>query len=237
MILIKTGEGIAKHPANLGKIYFCVLVKSYETKEHLLSNFCAAYQDIESDIYEILTKYNYNNKISFNDYTSSAEYKKIETVIDGKTTYETELDYYYIVGHYSLDLEFENRKVFAELLNLFNKANTHSNLEEYSIYIDFTLTEETFAKMRALATNNALDNIAIEVNDIAVHMGLVKATLMLVDFNFNRNNSVMYDNAYGAKMNKMSLSEEETIKALDDMLSNEKDIEVISRFESKWELE
>lgn len=239
MILVKTGIGTAKHPANLGKIFFTLTVKSYTDKDILLSDFCAAYKDLESDIYEILTKFGYDNKISFVDYTNSAHYKRVEKIVDGKTTYENEFEYYYILGEYTLELAFTERTVFAELVNLFDKlASIKNQKEEYSIHINFTLTEETFAKMRAQATNNALDNIAIEVNGIAEHMGFKKTNLVLVDFNFNSNN-VMYDSTVmrSKAIGVAPLSDGEKIKILDDMLSTEEDIEITSKFESKWELE
>ena len=176
----------------------------------------------------MIQKYNLDN-LSFEKYYAAEEYKTVKTIKNDKELYNKILDYYYIEGLFTLDIEIKNndRRVIAEFINLLDKF---SNVK---YKINYTLKESTFASMRAAATNNALDNIEIEVKQIADHLGLKTIELCAVNFEAKsysyRSGNLMYD------MDASASSEEKKIELLEQMMQS-KDIEVISEFVSIWDV-
>ena len=227
MKLIKKGNGKAKCPADLAKIEIILMTKN-QHKNELLTNYIDDYDKLSGVLNGLIQKYNLDN-LSFEKYYAAEEYKTVKTVKNDKELYNKILDYYYIEGLFTLDIEIKNndRRVIAEFINLLDKF---SNVK---YKINYTLKESTFASMRAAATNNALDNIEIEVKQIADHLGLKTIKLCAVNFEAKsysyRSGNLMYD------MDASASSEEKKIELLEQMMQS-KDIEVISEFVSIWDV-
>lgn len=227
MKLIKKGNGKAKCPADLAKIEIILMTKN-QHKNELLTNYIDDYDKLLDVLNGLIQKYNLDN-LSFEKYYAAEEYKTVKTVKNDKELYNKILDYYYIEGLFTLDIEIKNndRRVIAEFINLLDKF---SNVK---YKINYTLKESTFASMRAAATNNALDNIEIEVKQIADHLGLKTIKLCAVNFEAKsysyRSGNLMYD------MDASASSEEKKIELLEQMMQS-KDIEVISEFVSIWDV-
>ena len=227
MKLIKKGNGKAKCPADLAKIEIILMTKN-QHKNELLTNYIDDYDKLLDVLNGLIQKYNLDN-LSFEKYYAAEEYKTVKTVKNDKELYNKILDYYYIEGLFTLDIEIKNndRRVIAEFINLLDKF---SNVK---YKINYTLKESTFASMRAAATNNALDNIEIEVKQIADHLGLKTIELCAVNFEAKsysyRSGNLMYD------MDASASSEEKKIELLEQMMQS-KDIEVISEFVSIWDV-
>ena len=227
MKLIKKGNGKAKCPADLAKIEIILMTKN-QHKNELLTNYIDDYDKLSGVLNGLIQKYNLDN-LSFEKYYAAEEYKTVKTIKNDKELYNKILDYYYIEGLFTLDIEIKNndRRVIAEFINLLDKF---SNVK---YKINYTLKESTFASMRAAATNNALDNIEIEVKQIADHLGLKTIKLCAVNFEAKsysyRSGNLMYD------MDASASSEEKKIELLEQMMQS-KDIEVISEFVSIWDV-
>ena len=227
MKLIKKGNGKAKCPADLAKIEIILMTKN-QHKNELLTNYIDDYDKLLDVLNGLIQKYNLDN-LSFEKYYAAEEYKTVKTIKNDKELYNKILDYYYIEGLFTLDIEIKNndRRVIAELINLLDKFNN------VKYKINYTLKESTFASMRAAATNNALDNIKIEVKQIADHLGLKTIKLCAVNFEAKsysyRSGNLMYD------MDASASSEEKKIELLEQMMQS-KDIEVISEFVSIWDV-
>lgn len=227
MKLIKKGNGKAKCPADLAKIEIILMTKN-QHKNELLTNYIDDYDKLSGVLNGLIQKYNLDN-LSFEKYYAAEEYKTVKTIKNDKELYNKILDYYYIEGLFTLDIEIKNndRRVIAEFINLLDKF---SNVK---YKINYTLKESTFASMRAAATNNALDNIEIEVKQIADHLGLKTIELCAVNFEAKsysyRSGNLMYD------MDASASSEEKKIELLEQMMQS-KDIEVISEFVSIWDV-
>ena len=229
MKIIKNGEGKATHPANLGKVFLTITTKSLQDKG-LIDLFCKDLTNFKTVILGVLSRYGYSeNLLKFSEYKKSAKYRRVEVKNEDKTAYKDELEYHYITGYFSIELPFEdNRKVFAELLLETNNLGGGIN-------IDFTLTENTFASLKAQATNNAIDNIHIEIRGIAEHLGYDCIELATINFNFKTQSYGTFDEARMMKCSSAPTNEEK-IKVLDEMLSEANDITVTSVFESIWEI-
>ena len=160
MKLIKKGNGKAKCPADLAKIEIILMTKN-QHKNELLTNYIDDYDKLSGVLNGLIQKYNLDN-LSFEKYYAAEEYKTVKTIKNDKELYNKILDYYYIEGLFTLDIEIKNndRRVIAEFINLLDKF---SNVK---YKINYTLKESTFASMRAAATNNALDNIYNHFQDI-----------------------------------------------------------------------
>ena len=227
MKLIKKCNGKAKCPADLAKIEIILMTKN-QHKNELLTNYIDDYDKLLDVLNGLIQKYNLDN-LSFEKYYAAEEYKTVKTIKNDKELYNKILDYYYIEGLFTLDIEIKNndRRVIAEFINLLDKF---SNVK---YKINYTLKESTFASMRAAATNNALDNIEIEVKQIADHLGLKTIELCAVNFEAKsysyRSGNLMYD------MDASASSEEKKIELLEQMMQS-KDIEVISEFVSIWDV-
>lgn len=227
MKLIKKGNGKVKCPADLAKIEIILMTKN-QHKNELLTSYIDDYDKLSGVLNGLIQKYNLDN-LSFEKYYAAEEYKTVKTIKNDKELYNKILDYYYIEGLFTLDIEIKNndRRVIAEFINLLDKF---SNVK---YKINYTLKESTFASMRAAATNNALDNIEIEVKQIANHLGLKTIELCAVNFETKNYSSRSGNLMYG--MDASASSEEKKIELLEQMMQS-KDIEVISEFISIWDV-
>jgi len=233
MRIIKNGNGAANHYADLATISFSLMSKSRD-KNILLEKYLYDYKTFTARIGNFITQENLDTQLYFDNYTSSEHKKRIEKEDKGKKEVEYILEYYYIMGDFSLNINLinGNREVIAKLIRLVEDINKDLDI---SYHIKFTLQKETEAKVRAQATNNALDNIKIEVENIAGHLN--KSKVELLEINFIRDRNLAYSDM--AIMNKSAIrgamTEAEKIELLDEMLES-KDIEISSSFGSVWEV-
>ena len=223
MQLIKEGFGRAKGFADMADVSISLILKS-KHKNDLLDLYLLDYEALKTHLDVFLKRYGL--EMMFEDYKFSEKTKKVETTKFDmvETTYE--LDYYYICGNFSIEIPIKDndRRIVAEFIDLIEKFD---RIAQY--HIEFVLSEKKLSELMAQATNNALDNIKIEVSQIADHLGLHNVSLASIDF---RNNSRGYERM---SMANSGYQPDERIKKLDDMLES-REIEVVSRFTSEWEI-
>ena len=239
MLIYKNGTGSAKAYSDLVEIRLTLTQRHKTNKDKMLNDYLVNYKELKTKITRFLETNFIDSHLNFIDYYSGEKTKAIEIINNGIKEYNYEHEYYYINGNFSLELPIidNDRKQVAELLIVLEKFNAgiteNNGLVNY--HTTFTLSEELRAKLNAEATNNALDNIKIEIENIAGHLNYKNISLIEVDFNMNsRSNNNVFLNAE-AKMRTGALSHEEKVKILDDMLEG-KEIEVTSKFSSKWEI-
>lgn len=234
MILIKKGEGTAKHFADLAIVNILLLTTDSNNKHNLLDKYLLDYKFFNSKITAFLHSNSIDSELMFNDYISSEKFKRIEVKKGDKKEYKDELQYYYIEGRFSLEIPIidNDRGNVAKLIAILDDLIGEDLQLCYSV--NLTLSDDTRARMTAEATNNAIDSINIEIAGIAKHLN--KTNYSLVELNFECSDNVYGSvNAMCKTSASMELSRAEKVGLLDEMLES-KEIEVSSKFLSKWEL-
>lgn len=224
MKLEKMGKGRARGFADMAKVSIS-LVTRLKNKPGLLDAYLLDYDVLCGSLRGFLEKHQV--ELSFENYRMAEKVKTVDETINGKTQKRNEIEYYYICGNFSLELPIINndRLIVAELIDCIEKINEKIDMVSY--HINFTLSEEKASKLRAEATNNALDNIRIEVEQVAEHLGLHNISLQDIDFTDNSNMYTMRQ--------RSDLSPAERVQKLDEMLES-KEITVESSFVSAWEI-
>lgn len=223
MQLVKTGNGKAKGFSDLAKVSISLVTTSKE-KGGLLDKYLCDYDALKNTLKNFLDKYQV--ELSFDSYHMAEKMKTVEKIAISTTEKKSEIDYYYVRGEFTLELPIKDndRRIVAEFIDCIEKVN-----DKVSYHINFTLSEKKASELRAEATNNALDNIKIEVIQIANHLDYHGIDLVSIDFTEDA-----LDGNYRMR-SAASIGTTERVQKLDEMLES-KEIVVESSFISTWKI-
>lgn len=238
MRLDKVGNGFAQSFADVANISITLqtIEKDESQRDRLLDSYLADYKQFNEAINDFLSEHLLNCKLNFDTYYNGTYTNRVEIVENNRTKYKDEFDHYYILANFSMEMPIVNndRSVLAQFTMILDELSKHMYVR---YHVTFDLSEQLRAKLSAEATNNALDNIKIEVMRIASHLGFNNVTLMQIDFVSQQtryaSNLDMIEKQ--SKFSASSMTPAEKVQLLEDMLQS-KEIKVYSNFISVWEI-
>lgn len=175
--------------------------------------------------------------VTFDSYSITEQKKRVKKTKHGEEEIKDVFDYFlgtaYLNAYFKLSAETIEKldKIAVKISKALSKDSVKVFITNNHIY---TLSEESFEDLNAMAVNNALDKMGKQANEIASHLGFSRCSLKKIDFVDDapsiRNNQVMYK---AATSSSSTIYQEYSLKELDNILAFkpvEKEVDVVSEW-------